>query len=155
MTAAVPREYAGPVSRTLAYGLDALVVVTAFTGAAVTLGMIASVVGAQARDLAHAAASAYLVALPAAFAVYNALFWMLAGRTPGLALLGLRVVAVRGHSLSLSWPSALVRAVVLGLFPIGALWALVDRRHQALHDKIAGTVVVRMPSPAAPSPVAG
>jgi uncharacterized RDD family membrane protein YckC len=36
---------------------------------------------------------------------------------------------------------------VLACFPIGALWLLVDRRRQALHDKIARTVVVR-PAPA-------
>ena len=152
MTDAVSREYAGPVSRTLAYGMDALIVVVAFTATAVVVGMIASVVGAQARDLARAAASAYLVVLPAAFAVYNALFWVLAGRTPAMALLGLRVVAVRGRPVS--WLSALLRAVVLAYFPIGALWALVDRRHQALHDKVAGTTVVRVPSPATAS-VAG
>ena len=150
MTATGTREYAGPVSRTLAYGLDALIVVVVVTGAAVVSGMIASVIGAQARDLARAAVPAYLVVLPAAFAAYNALFWTLAGRTPGMALLGLRVVAVRGWPAF--WLSTLLRAAVLAYFPIGAAWALVDRRHQAVHDKLAGTTVVRVTLPsAAPS----
>jgi uncharacterized RDD family membrane protein YckC len=139
-----PREYAGPVSRTIAYVLDTLVVAVLFTGGAVVVGMTASVIGAQAHDLARAAASAYLVVLPAMFAVYSAVFWALAGRTPGMALLGLRVVGTRHGSLS--WPSALVRAVVLAYFPIGALWAVVDRRGQAVHDKLARTAVVRVPS---------
>jgi uncharacterized RDD family membrane protein YckC len=43
---------------------------------------------------------------------------------------------------------------VLAYFPIGAVWALVDGRHQAIHDKLARTVVVRVPTPARGSPVA-
>jgi uncharacterized RDD family membrane protein YckC len=33
--------------------------------------------------------------------------------------------------------------VVLGYLPVVALWMLVDRRHQGVHDKLARTVVVR------------
>jgi uncharacterized RDD family membrane protein YckC len=36
---------------------------------------------------------------------------------------------------------------VLAYFPIGALWCLVDRRHQAIHDKLARTAVVRTAPP--------
>ncbi len=142
----VPRDYAGPVSRMIAYVVDVLVVALLFTGGTLVTGIMASFIGAQARDLARAVGSAYLLLLPAMLAMYSALFWALAGRTPGMALLGLRVVAT--HRRSLSWPSALVRGVVLAYFPIGALWALGDRRHQAVHDKLARTAVIRLPSPA-------
>jgi uncharacterized RDD family membrane protein YckC len=132
---------AGPVSRGIAYVLDLLIVAIVFTGTAVVAGTVAAFVGAQARDLTRAAVSAYLILLPAMLACYYALFWSLAGRTPGMALLGLRVVATgRRH---LSWPAALIRAVTLAYFPIGALWGLVDRRHQGVHDKLARTEVVR------------
>jgi uncharacterized RDD family membrane protein YckC len=146
MTLPIPREYAGPVSRTIAYVLDTLTVAVLFTGGAVVAGMIASVIGAEAHELANAAASAYLLVLPAMFAVYSALFWALAGRTPGLAVLGLRVVGTRRDTVS--WPSALIRAVLVAYFPIGAVWALVDRRRQGVHDKLARTTVVRVPSTA-------
>jgi len=145
MTDAAPHQYSGPVSRAIAYGLDTFIVAVGFTAAAVVTGMIASVIGAKAHDLARAAASAYLLVLPALLAFYCALFWALAGRTPGMALLGIRVVALDGRRPS--WLSALVRAVVLAYFPLGAAWALVDRRHQAVHDKLARTVVIRVPSP--------
>jgi len=144
MATSVPSEYAGPVSRTVAYALDVLTVAVLFAGGAVVAGMIASVIGEWAYDLARAAASAYLVVLPAMLAFYGTLFWALAGRTPGMAVLALRVVATGRESPS--WPSACVRGLVLAYFPIGALWALVDRRHQAVHDKLARTVVVRVPS---------
>jgi uncharacterized RDD family membrane protein YckC len=144
MPRTAPKQRAGPVSRAIAYLLDALVVAVLFTGGAVITGVVASVIGAQATALARAAVSAYLLVLPAMLACYSALFWALAGRTPGMALLGLRVVAAGGRPVS--WLSALVRAIALAYFPIGAAWALVDRRRQALHDKLARTEVVRVAS---------
>lgn len=141
MTTPADRGYAGAVSRTLAFGLDAALVATAATGAALAILLIGSVLGTSDRELARAVAPAFAAALPALLAVYNTVFWALAGRTPGMALLGIRVVATRDRPVS--WLSALVRAVVLGYFPIGALWCLVDRRSQAVHDKLARTVVVR------------
>jgi len=144
MSTPAPPEYAGLVSRAVAYVMDALVVAVVFTGGAAITGMITSVMGARLHDLTTAVASAFLVVLPALLATYFAVFWALAGRTPGMAVLGLRVVPTRPRRLS--WPAAVLRALVLAYFPIGALWALVDRRHQAIHDKVARTTVVRTPS---------
>jgi uncharacterized RDD family membrane protein YckC len=76
---------------------------------------------------------------------YSWLFAVLGGRTPGLALAGLRLESVRGGSLSIA--EALVRAALsvpsaaLGL--AGFALALLDPRGQTLHDKLCGTVVVR------------
>jgi uncharacterized RDD family membrane protein YckC len=123
--------------------MDAFVVVVLCTGVIVAAAVISSVLGARLHDVTIAVASVGLVVLPALSAAYCAVFWALAGRTPGMALLGLRVVATRRRRLS--WPAALLRALVLTYFPIGAVWALVDRRQQAVHDKVARTVVVRVP----------
>jgi uncharacterized RDD family membrane protein YckC len=145
MTHPAASEYAGPVSRAIAYLLDALLVFVVFTGGVAMVRMLTSVIGGRVDGLALQATSAYLV-LPALLALYNLLFWALAGRTPGMALLGVRVVATRHRSVS--WTAALVRALVLAYFPVGALWLLVDPRHQAVHDKLARTLVIRHPSPA-------
>lgn len=142
MSVSVQRKYAGPVSRTIAYALDALIVVLLVTAGAAIADLVTSVMGTWIHDLTRAAASAFFLVLPAMLAAYCALFWALAGRTPGMALLGLRVVAVR--SPGLSWMAAAVRAVVLAYFPLGALWVLVDRRRQAVHDKLARTAVIRV-----------
>jgi uncharacterized RDD family membrane protein YckC len=137
-----PAGYAGPVSRAIAYLLDAVVVaVTVFIGVT-GFGMVASVVGEQARDFARAVTDASVVVLPGLFALYCAIFWTLAGRTPGMALLGVRVVAISGRPLR--WYAALAPAIQRARFPIGALWLLVDRRHRAVHDIIARTEVVRI-----------
>jgi len=134
--------YAGLVSRGLAYLIDA-VAVALLAGAGVTvLGMVASVVGPEARDLARLVVSGYVLFLPALLAVYCALFWSLAGRTPGMAVVGVRVVRTDGRPVG--WLGASIRGVLLAFFPIGALWLLIDRRRQAVHDKVVGTYVVRV-----------
>jgi uncharacterized RDD family membrane protein YckC len=82
---------------------------------------------------------------------YLALFWTLAGQSVGMMVLGLKV----RHASSGAYPGffrALGRAI-LWLLELGAtavivgavgwLWMLWDRRRQALHDKVAGTIVTR------------
>jgi len=84
-------------------------------------------------------------ALGALLAVaYSWLFTTLGGRTPGLALAGLRVESIRGGALTIT--AALARAALaipsaaLGL--AGFAVAFVDPRGQTLHDKLCGAVVV-------------
>jgi uncharacterized RDD family membrane protein YckC len=79
--------------------------------------------------------------LPVLLAAYQSVFWSLTGRTPGMALLGLRVVTTWHARPSL--PASAVRAATAAAFPAGFLWSLVDRRRQAVHDKLARTLVVR------------
>jgi uncharacterized RDD family membrane protein YckC len=68
------------------------------------------------------------------------------GRTPGKMLLGLQVYSADGTSISFG--IAFLRAVgylvssLLGTIPIGFIWAAFDKKKQAWHDKIAGTVVI-------------
>ncbi|MGH8302795.1 MAG: RDD family protein [Steroidobacteraceae bacterium] len=80
-------------------------------------------------------------------AAYGAIMWKLKGTTVGGIVCDLKVVRIGGGPLD--WGTAIVRAlgcflslVVAGL---GFIWIAVDREHQAWHDKIAGTVVVRVP----------
>jgi uncharacterized RDD family membrane protein YckC len=75
---------------------------------------------------------------------YLALFTALGGQTPGKRLLGLSVIDQRGHPPGV-WRSGLraLFALVSGLFMLmGFFLVLVDRRRQALHDKLSGTFVV-------------
>jgi uncharacterized RDD family membrane protein YckC len=80
-------------------------------------------------------------------AIYGAIMWKLKGTTVGGIVCDLKVVRVGGAPLD--WGTAIVRA--LGCFlslvicGLGFIWIAVDHEHQAWHDKIAGTVVVRVP----------
>jgi len=59
-----------------------------------------------------------------------------------MALAGVRVVNMSHDRVR--WIAALARGILLAYFPIGALWMLVDRRHRAIHDLIARTLVIRL-----------
>jgi uncharacterized RDD family membrane protein YckC len=62
-------------------------------------------------------------------------------------ILGLRVVRTDGKEVD--WTTAGIRALscFLSLLPLGLgfLWIAFDRDRQAWHDKVAGTVVIRVP----------
>jgi uncharacterized RDD family membrane protein YckC len=80
-------------------------------------------------------------------AAYGAVMWKVRGSTIGGIVFDLRVVRLDGRQVD--WETAIVRAlscflsmVVVGL---GFFWIAFDQNHQAWHDKIAGTVVVRVP----------
>jgi uncharacterized RDD family membrane protein YckC len=77
--------------------------------------------------------------------VYLGLFWGLSGRTPGQKLLKLRVVDAQGRRPGPPRIVVRVLATFLGLLPgaLGWLWAAFDLEKRALHDRIAGTYVVR------------
>ncbi len=79
--------------------------------------------------------------------VYHLAFWAWKGTTLGGIVVGLRVV--RTHGRELQFADALVRTLgaVLSLaaLGIGCFWMLQDPERQMWHDKIAGTVVVKVP----------
>ena len=84
----------------------------------------------------------FLVAL-----VYFVGLWTWRGTTVGGVVLGLKVARQDGERLT--FLVALVRAFA-GAFSLiflflGFLWIAWDKEKQAWHDKIAGTVVVRLP----------
>lgn len=85
----------------------------------------------------------FLVAL----AGYGALMWKLKGTTIGGIVCNLRVVRTDGRDIE--WETAIVRALscFLSLLPagLGFVWMVFDNNRQTWHDKIAGTVVVRVP----------
>ncbi|MFC4068746.1 RDD family protein [Actinoplanes subglobosus] len=133
--------YAGLVSRSAAYVLDGLIVAVVAGVATLTFALVASVLGSEGRELARIVLSTYVVFLPTFMALYCAGFWILAGRTPGQLVFGLRVVNRDGRPPRLI--AGLIRALLLAYLPVVALWLLFDRRHQGLHDKLARTTVVR------------
>lgn len=76
----------------------------------------------------------------------QALFWTFLSATPGMLLMGTRVVNGKtGGRLSLARSLVRVAGLWLGLIPlgIGVWWILRDPRNQGLHDKLAGSVVVK------------
>ena len=77
---------------------------------------------------------------------YLVAFWVWMGRTPGQALLRLRVVRVDGSPLSPG--RAVVRYVgmLIAFFLMGVPFLFIgaDQLKQGIHDKMAGTFVIRV-----------
>jgi len=137
-----PVRYAGIVTRTVAFGVDALVVdgIAIILGGVVTL--VASVFGHQGQiSLVGAVfgAAAWIVW----GGVYFVTFWMLTGQTPGGRMLGIRVTGEAGGRLGLMQAVRRVIGLTLALLPLGAgfLPILTDERRRGFHDRFAHTVV--------------
>ena len=75
---------------------------------------------------------------------YFVLFWSTAGQTPGMRLMGLRVITYGGVHPGVA--RSVVRLVGLGLAIVplflGFVPVLVDARRRGLQDYLAGTVVL-------------
>lgn len=82
----------------------------------------------------------------AAFLGYFSLLTGGSGRTIGKILMNIEVVRLDG--LRMTYKLGILRSVgyLIGAFflYLGFLWAVIDSRNQALHDKMAGTVVVEI-----------
>jgi uncharacterized RDD family membrane protein YckC len=133
--------YGGLPSRGLAFVADLGLTFAIGLLVAAAVGLAASLVGdLRPAWLVGALAGSAWTLLNAA---YFGFFWTVAGQTPGMRLLGLRVR--RKDGVEIGSGRALVRfvALLVSIAPLfaGFLPALVDRRRRAFHDYVAGTVV--------------
>lgn len=135
--------FGGIASRGAALVADALaiVVVTAIIGGAATL--VGAVVGGVRPE--WLAQTLLALATTAITVGYFYFFWRTAGQTPGMRLMGVRVLSTRSGG-RLTRGQAILRTIGLALAIIpcflGFVPALFDRRRRALPDYLAGTEVV-------------
>jgi len=84
---------------------------------------------------------------PLLLLAYHIAFWAWKGTTLGGIICGLRVVRTQGTELR--FVDALVRGLgsvfSIAALGIGCFWMLQDSERQMWHDKIAGTLVVKVP----------
>jgi uncharacterized RDD family membrane protein YckC len=136
-------NYAGSVTRFLAYVIDLAVSSGLFALGLAATSFVAEVVTGHSITWNR---SNIVVAI--LFAVWSFLYfgysWAASGRTLGMAVLGLRVVRADGAVLD-PWRGYL-RSLVFPLsflvFGLGFLGILVQREHRALQDLIAGSAVI-------------
>jgi len=135
--------------RWVAFALDPLIAVVLYL-----LGV--GIVGSISKDWGTVAA----ISLPIVYLVWF-LTLLRKGLTPGKKVMGLQVVDHQTGTIP-GFGKMFVREIVgrfiSGLFfGLGYFWAIFDKNSQAWHDKIAGTVVLRLapasvPAARAPSP---
>jgi uncharacterized RDD family membrane protein YckC len=136
-------KYAGFASRFAAFAADAGVSVGVFMLALAAISFAARVL--TGTDIAWNRGNIWVIIAYAVWAfVYFAYSWAASGRTPGMALFGVRVVTEDGTYAS--WRRAVTRTLALPLsflfLGLGFVGILLGDRRRALHDVIAGTAVI-------------
>jgi uncharacterized RDD family membrane protein YckC len=142
-TVDVSGHYAGGATRLAAFAIDVALAVGAFTVASSTLGSALRIAGVSADPAVSGG-----IPLTTASVLWLFMYWWastaVVGRTPGMAVTGLRIVTRGG--LPVSGRRAFVRVVTIPLsflfFGLGLLGIVFDRKRRALHDVLAGTSVV-------------
>jgi uncharacterized RDD family membrane protein YckC len=149
---AIERPYAGLVSRTVALAIDAAVLTVGFAVASGVFGLILSLftaVEVSAPGAVLGAAGLWSVVV----ATYFVGFWTLAGETPGMRLMALRVINAAGGPPGLGRSLLRLVGMILAAIPFfaGYLLILVDDRRRGLQDMLAGTTVIYAPKSRTPS----
>jgi uncharacterized RDD family membrane protein YckC len=142
-----PRDYAGFVTRAIAFAIDVAIIDIAAAFVAIVVGL-----GVSALDVPDIAitilVAAGAVAYFAWFVGYFSTFWSTTGQTPGARVMGVRVECAGGDE-PVHVARAFMRLVGMALAAIplfaGFLWILVDDRRRGFQDLLAGTVVVYAP----------
>jgi uncharacterized RDD family membrane protein YckC len=134
-------RFGGVATRGIALVVDAALAQLAFLVGAASVALVGSLAGASSSGWAAALITSVGWAL--VMTLYFGGFWSIAGQTPGMRLLGVRVCDAAGNAPSV--PRALLRVVglVLAIIPLGAGFVpvLFDGRRRGLHDFIARTQV--------------
>jgi len=137
-------HYAGAVSRLVAYAIDAGVSVTVY--ALLVSGGIYVVNLVVGTHVSHSdvPAAVWSVGLALWLWLYYGYPWATSGQTPGMAIVGIRVVRRQGgepgfHQGLVRPPALVLSFATLGL---GFIGILIGRERRALQDVLAGTTVV-------------
>ena len=136
-------HYAGFASRFGSFVVDLVVLTGIFMLVLAAINFAASVV--TGKDIAFNRGNLWVVIAYLVWGfIYFAHFWGLNGRTAGEALFGVQVLTDEGGDVSLR--RACLRTLVFPLsfliLGLGFVGILLGEQRRALHDVIAGTVVV-------------
>jgi uncharacterized RDD family membrane protein YckC len=139
---ALDRRCAGLASRGLAFAVDLTLAQVVFLIGSALVGLVAALVGGlrPAWLFEALAATGWLLVVGA----YFAFFWTVAGQTPGMRLVHLRVIDHFGEPPRLLRSILRFAALIVAIIPLfaGFLPILFDKRRRGLQDFVARTFVV-------------
>jgi uncharacterized RDD family membrane protein YckC len=139
---ALDRRCAGLASRTLAFAVDLTLAQITFLVVSAIVALIGALVGGLRPNWLFESLAAFGWVL--LVGAYFAFFWSLAGQTPGMRLVGIRVVDRFGSSPGLARSALRFVALLVAIAPmfLGLLPILFDARRRGLQDFVARTFVV-------------
>lgn len=125
--------------RALALAYEALLLAALLLACSLPFVMLAQPLG---REFARPLFQVYLLLVAGAYFVWQ---WQRGGRTLAMKTWRLRLVARDGGPVT--WRLALKRFLYAApatlVFGAGFLWALIDRDGLFLHDRLAGTIIIK------------
>lgn len=141
-----PTDRAGAVTRLLALGLDVLLLNAVFAGFTALVTLIISAIAGDSGNVSSYAIVLGTGAWITLGALYLFTFWTLAGQTPGMRFLSIRLEHAGSKRLP---PRTAIRrlfGMVLAAIPLGLgfLAVLTNRDRLGWHDRLAGTEVLYM-----------
>lgn len=151
-------QYAGFVTRLIAFFIDQLILVVTIFVANTAVLLVLSFFDISPESISSGmdAGNQFdtilgLILVGVAFALnflfyygYFIFFWMLVGQTPGKMVMGVRVVSTNGRPLSFfqSVRRLIGYFISMVVLFMGFLWILVSDTRQGWHDKFASTYVI-------------
>jgi uncharacterized RDD family membrane protein YckC len=135
-------QFAGPVSRLTAFGLDILVAWGVVTLGVAAISFTTNLFTSRQLSLSHPLV--FGLVYGTWFPVYFAYQWALSGQTVGMAIVGIRVVGSHGGLIGLR--EAVLRTLTfpLAVLTLGVGFAMIlfQRERRAIYDLLADTAVV-------------
>jgi len=136
-------HYAGAVTRLVAFLVDQAIATAVFSAMSAFVVFLVSLLTDLEVDT-----NVSQIVIGVLYAVwlfmYYAYSWSVTGKTPGMAIFGIRVV--QGNGAQTTPKHGVTRTLAFSLsfmtLGLGFLGIVVGRRHRALHDVIADTAVV-------------
>jgi uncharacterized RDD family membrane protein YckC len=146
----LPTNRAGVVTRGVAFVIDAVIINLFFTAIAGAVTLLVTFFGGSGEGVPRGAIAVGSFTWLVVVGIYLGGFWALAGQTPGMRFLGIRLAERR-----LPMGRAFRRMIGIGLsfitFGIGFLGIVFGERRRDWADRMAGTEVIyeeRRPAPA-------
>lgn len=147
----LPTNRAGMVTRGVAFAIDALIINLFFTVIAGAATLLATFFGGSGDGVPRGALAAGSFIWLVVVGTYLVGFWSLAGQTPGMRFLGIRL-----NERRLPFGRSVKRLIGLGLsvitFGIGFLGIVFGESRRAWDDRMGHTEVVYDERQAAPAP---
>ncbi len=138
---AQPTECAGAFTRLLAFGLDVGVLNLAFIALSAVVAFVASIVFPSDATTPALAVGAFAWLI--AGAVYLVSFWSLLGQTPGMSIVGIRIVAPGQARVPLRLSIRRLFGLAITAIPLGLgfLGIVLSDRRRGLQDALGRTEV--------------
>jgi len=152
-TASIAGPYAGLVTRTIAFALDAAIVNSVALLVGVTIGLGISIL--HLPNQVETILAAIMGVVWIFWLVgYFAFFWSTTGQTPGNRVMRIQVLDRHGRGRLRPLRAAIrFGGIILAAIPLfaGILMMLWDDRQRCFQDRLARTIVVHTPEPVPPT----